>query len=646
MKIHWRLAKKALISHRELYIPFILVSMLLVAICEIFWSMTQNSSLKQTAAGTNASYIILLGAIFVTVLSVIFLFYINRFLMKRQLKELALYNMLGLTKGDLRLVVLYEILILWAMVVVLGLIVGLVLSKLFFLILTFFLQTTTIVEQFSLNSLILVTVIFSGIFSILFMSDFKSLYQVQPANLWNQSEQPEPEPKSNWLLGVSSLLFLAVGYWIAVKTSPNAEAMVQFVLAMILVIIGIYGLFIASSIVILKLLKKNRKFYYQPKHFISVSGTLYRMKQNGASLASICLLCTTILVALVGSVSLYVGKEKMINRSAPYDLMMTQSKPFSATEQKVMQQVVKKQDVKISKPKQMMMTVPQAVIVKNHHIFPSSMTAPSATHQLSTLTLAEYNNLSRKHYQLQPNQILVYTDDGKKVAQQLTLNGRQYRTKMIPQFAMQFNYQNSIYKSLFIVAANRQVAQQINHQPWLYVQGQNLAGNSKRVLHASKLVTTALHLTAEQYTSKPELEGFWNSLVGSILFVGGLISLSMILLTGALIYYKQLSEGYADRQRFQIMQEVGLSKQETAQTIRSQVLLLFMLPIIGAIINLAFALPAIKSILAVFSIYNVLILLAVSITTLVLLIIYYLIVYALTTRAYTKIVNTKTMSIE
>lgn len=641
--IHWKLATHTITKNREQYLPFILASTILVAVNYIFWSTTLNNSLKRTINGQVTVELMFLGTIFITLVSVIFMLYINRFLIKQEINELALYNMLGFAVKDLKRILLIQIIILFLISISLGLVTGVTFGKIFFLILNALIQSSPIVEQFQVTSFILVILIFGGIFLLAFVSDIKSIYKVNPANLWQQGQKAESEPQENLLGGIIGLCLLAWGYWIAIRTQPNMKSMFRFLFAIIIVVLGTYMFFIFSSIVFLKLLKKQKRFYYQPNHFISVSGMLYRMKQNGASLASICLLCTAVLVAVVGTMSLYVGQEHLINNWSPYDFVISKKTPVSQTDYKLLDQTAAEQHVQIKANKHLVVTTPVPISIKNTRI---TTGFKGASHQMSTLTVDNYNQLEKTKYHLSPNEVLIYSEDQPTLPKKLFINGQEYKTRVISCFHFSFSYQNSALKPLFIITADQKAARNINPHSWLYVLGFNTRGNTKQVDKFAAKLPVVLRLKPDNYSAIPIIKKAIHALCGSLLFIGGLISLTMILVTALLIYYKQISEGYADRERFQTMQEVGLSFHETKQAIRSQVLTLFMFPIIGAVVNLMFAFPAIKNSLSLFSMYNFRLLVVVALVTFLLLLTYYLVIYGLTTRIYTKIVEQRVHNLE
>lgn len=641
--IQWKLATHTIIKNREQYLPFILASTILIAVNYIFWSTTLNTSLKRTINGNVAVNLMFLGTIFVTLISIILMLYINRFLIKQELNELALYNMLGFAVKDLKKILLIQVILLFMISTSLGLVCGVVFGKIFFLVLNALVQGSHIVEQFKISSFVLVILTFGGIFLLLFLNDIKNIYKISPANLWQESQKAESEPQGNLLGGIIGIALLTWGYGIAVRTQPNMKSMLCFMLAIIIVVLGTYLFFIFSSIVFLKFLKNQKKFYYQPSHFISISDMLYRMKQNGASLASICLLCTAILVTIVGTMSLYVGQEHLINNWNPYDFVISQKTPVSQNAYKLLEQTATEQHVKIKSIHKLAITTPVPISIKNTGITPGFK---GASHQMATLTVDNYNQLENTNYHLSPHKILIYSEDKPIIPKKMFINGQEYQTQIISHFNFAFSYQRSTLKPLFIITANQKIAQSVNPNSWLYVLGFNTGGTTKQVNKFAVKLPGALRLKTDNYSAIPIVKKAIHALFGSLLFIGGLISLTMILVTALLIYYKQISEGYADRARFQTMQEVGLSLDETKQAIRSQVLTLFMFPILGAVINLMFAFPAIKNSLSLFSMYNLRLLVVVTLVTLFLLITYYLLIYGLTTKIYTKIVEQRSHNLE
>lgn len=636
--IHIRLAWHGIIHHRQQFGPFLLASIVLMAVNFTFFAVLNNTGLKTIEMGEAIRSVTTIGTVFTIILSAIFMLYANNFLNKQRNQDLSIYSMLGLRLHDLRFIVIIEQMILWLLTIVMGIIAGTTFFRLSFLLLKHLLGSNTLVEQLPVRAIVSCCILFSVIFCCLIIYNIYQLHQVKPIQLMRQSQATEKAPKNRWLMSWFGLALLGTGYAISVMTKPNLSAILQFMLAVVLVTVGTYILFIMGSITLLKYLKSRPHFYYRPNHFIAVSGMLFRMKQNGASLASICLLCASILVTMVASVSLFVGEGQLIKQWNPLDIMtLSQSDTLSQHEQQIVH-LGRQHDIKAGNIYQARMTTPIIGDFSGNQYI-SHTNISKGVSQLSTMTLADYNQIQGTKLKLKDDEVLVYTQADDFHQQTLKINGHTYHSQTIAHFKLAANYGHSIFKPIFIITANQQVAQTINPQKWLRVNGFNLyGGTQKQRYQFAQQLQTQLKLDNASYTASPILSYTFHAIFGGLIFVGVLVSMTMAIATALMIYYKQISEGYADRWRFKTLQQVGLSLDETKQAIHSQVLLVFMLPILGATIHLGFALPALKSVLSLFSMYNLSLLLTVSGVTIILLVVGYLIIYALTTKAYQRIV--------
>ncbi|KRM97051.1 efflux ABC transporter, permease protein [Liquorilactobacillus aquaticus DSM 21051] len=637
--VHLKLAWHGVTHHKQEYGPFLLASVVLIAINFIFWNVSLNKALKAMPFGDATIEITKVAIVFISLISLFLMFYANSFLIKQRGEELGLYNMVGLSIGDLRWILSLETILLYVVSLISGLIAGSVFLKLAFLILQKLLPIKESLDHFEMHAVSTTAVIFLLIFMALLVYNFHRVHSIDPIHLWNQSFKGEKEPKAKKGLAIIGIAILAWGYWISLRAKPSGAAFISFILAVTLVVLGTYLLFIVGSIAFLKILKKQKRIYYKPNYFISISGMLFRMKQNGAGLASICLLCTSILVTMVGTLSLYVGENKLIDSWNPYDIMFTMEKQLSAKQQQVINETASKYNITLGKQNQMPITTPSSGSIKNGKF--ENRNIMHGTYQLSTLTLAEYNSIQGTNVKLKKRQILLYTASSKLHEKHLFIQGQQYQVRTINDFKMAFNYLHSILQPMFVVAANEEVAKTINPQPKLIVLGFNIAGTRSNQLKFADTLQKELNLSTATYTAAPIYRNLFQSLFGSLLFIGSLVSITLIFATALMIYYKQLSEGYADRRKFQTMKQVGLSQEETKKAIRSQVSLVFMLPILGAAIHFGFCIPLLKSILSVFSMYSTKVLTEVSVVTLIVLSGGYCCVYFLTTKVYQDLIDKK-----
>lgn len=638
LKLGWQ----SLRNNKQLYLPFTLATSLLIGVFYIFQAIINNDSLAKIPTASAINSIMQVALVFTSLIIVVFMFYINNIVAKQRNKELGLYSMLGMTKANLFFLVLGVDVCLFGFSLVLGLLIGLSFIKFVLLAFVKLLDLKLVhLTVFSGQALLLTVAFFLAIFMVLLLVDLAKLSQVRPVELWNATKKGERLPKNSWftkLLGLVGVATLIGGYYLSVITKPNASVITTFFLAIILVVIGTYALFTSASIFFLNLLKQNKNYYYKRNHFITVSGMLYRMKQNGVGLASICLLCTASIVALVATSSLMAGKDNQIKQSAPLDVSITNKKITPATYKKAQELAAKYKVTLINKKSQRISHLAMANIEAGQ--LKISQDASTANYEVLTLPLADYNRVEGTNYHLKNNELLVYATDKKVKLKQLQIKGKNYRVRMLSEYKYRLGDVATL-TGLYLIAPDAKSAQSLLDLPLNETYSFDLRGSNQAKKNYSQAASQQLRgRNAENLvTTKAEITEVMNQFYGGMLFVGLMLSVTMLLTTGMIIYYKQVSEGYADRARFKTMQQVGLSLAETKQAINSQVLMVFMFPIVVAAIHLCFALPALASVLKLFSMYDLKLLLIVAVTMLAILIVIYLLIYSLTTKVYRRIVN-------
>ena len=428
----------------------------------------------------------------------------------------------------------------------------------------------------------------------------------------------------------------------------SMDAVTSFMLAVVLVVIGTYLVFIAFSIIFLKMLRKNKNFYYKRNHFISVSGMIYRMKQNGASLASICLLLTTALVAIVTTGTLRLSQEATLKLYNPYDVVMTKKTPISHSDKMMIQSKAKDNHVTVGKYVNMMMTEPIYGNFSGSTYSVSKTVDMSTENQLFAVPVADYNRIQKQNVHLAKDEILMYSSKGGYDKNRLTVKGKTYKVRHIDSFDFYFDYQRTIFKPIFVFAKDKTVCEQISGK-WLYAMGYDISGKKSDLKKytaglENKFMTVVKNKNSQgtymdSFADRPTISEISNQMYGGLLFIGIFVSIVMLIATVVVMYYKQVSEGYADRDRFKTMQQVGLSREETKSAINSQVLTVFMLPIIGAAVNVGFAIPAIQKMLVLLAMYDKLLIVKFGIVSLAVTFLGYVAVYKLTTNVYENIVN-------
>ena len=644
-----KLARQTISKNLQLYLPFLLANAVLVGINYIFFSMTTNKSLEKQNYGSGLIQLMNIGLVFTLAITFFFMIYINGIVSRRRNHELGLYSILGMTRSDLGKMIFFIDAIMFAASSVLGLVFGATFVKFVGLGLKKLLEMERLnVPVFSSFAAIICIGYFAAVYFILLLGDLWHLRSVNPLDLWKATNRREKEPRGSWVFGIAGVVALCTGYAIAVRMKVSMDAVTSFMLAVVLVVIGTYLVFIAFSIIFLKMLRKNKNFYYRRNHFISVSGMIYRMKQNGASLASICLLLTTALVAIVTTGTLRLSQEATLKLYTPYDVVMTKRTPISHADKMTIQSRAKDNHVTVGKYVNMMMTGPIYGNFSGSAYSVSKTVDMSTENQLFAVPVADYNRIQKQNVHLAKDEILMCSSKGGYDKNRLTIKGKTYKVRHIDSFDFYFNYQRTIFKPIFVFAKDKTVCEQISGK-WLYAMGYDISGKksdlkkyttgleNKFMTIGKKKKSQGTHM--DSFSDRPSVSEIFNQMYGGLLFIGIFVSIVMLIATVVVMYYKQVSEGYADRDRFKTMQQVGLSREETKSAINSQVLTVFMLPIIGAAVNVGFAIPAIQKMLVFLAMYDKLLLTKFGIVSLAVTFLGYVAVYKLTTNVYENIVN-------
>lgn len=644
-----KLSRQIISKNLQLYLPFLLANAVLVGINYIFFSMTTNKSLEKQNYGSVLIQLMNIGLVFTLAITFFFMIYINGIVSRRRNHELGLYSILGMTRSDLGKMIFFIDAIMFAASSVLGLVFGATFVKFVGLGLKQLLDMEHLnVPMFSSVAAIICIGYFAAVYFILLLGDLWRLRSVNPLDLWKATNEREKEPRGSWIFGIAGVVALCTGYALAVRMKVSMDAVTSFMLAVVLVVIGTYLVFIAFSIIFLKMLRKNKNFYYRRNHFISVSGMIYRMKQNGASLASICLLLTTALVAIVMTGTLRLSQEATLKLYNPYDVVMTKKTPISHSDKMMIQSKAKDNHVTVGKYVNMMMTEPIYGNFSGSTYSVSKTVDMSTENQLFAVPVADYNRIQKQNVHLAKDEILMYSSKGGYDKNRLTIKGKTYKVRHIDSFDFYFDYQRTIFKPIFVFAKDKTVCEQISGK-WLYAMGYDISGKKSDLKKytaglENKFMTVVKKKNSQgtymdSFADRPTISEISNQMYGGLLFIGIFVSIVMLIATVVVMYYKQVSEGYADRDRFKTMQQVGLSREETKSAINSQVLTVFMLPIIGAAVNVGFAIPAIQKVLVLLSMYDKLLIVKFGIISLAVTFLGYVAVYKLTTNVYENIVN-------
>lgn len=639
MMLFFKLINSSFKRNLKVYIPYLISMTMLVAINYIFKAVEINRSLKDLPSAAVTKALMQTGSTFIILVTLAFMIYVNRFLWQQRQQEMGLYSMLGMTRRNLQVLTVIEKCYLLVISLFLGTLFGIIFDRLAFLGFAHLLQIDHLSQPWiEWGAVINTIVIIGGFFLILMVIDLIKLFRLNPNELWHpQQTKIARHGKFFTFAGLLGVAVLAYAYYLTITVKPRMSALTTFMTAVFLVVIGTYLIFIAGSIIVLKLLQKNKGYYYRPRHFIAVSGMLQRMEQNGASLATICLLCSSVLVILFTSLTMYAGINDTVNSYAPRDLTIITSQKLTAQQESTINSVAKKHHAQLNKPVTFTTSAPQYGYWENNHFINQGdlqdMTNQT-TNTVITMSTATYNRIADKHVKLAANKALIYSP-AKEHRGTLQIGSQKYQATPIHDFNYYFNPSHAIYSPIFIIT-NKLPANTttINFTGINY----RLNGSKKAHLNFENDLQAQLHLPNQTYSSRTNLRSQLTSLYGGIVFLGILISFALGITTTVVIYFKQITEGYEDQYRFKTMQQVGLSEKETTKSIHSQVLMVFMLPVVGAIINLCFAIPAIRQILIQFNFYNVRLMAIIAVSITLVLLCLYFAIYGLTTRMYRKIV--------
>lgn len=638
--IYEKLAVTNLKNNRKTYVPYIFTGVLTVMMFYIIDALSRGKGITQDTLKICLQY----ATGVIVVFAVIFLFYTNSFLIKRRKKEIGVYNILGMGKRHIARMMAVETILTAGISILGGLVFGIIFGKLMYLLLLKILHNS-VDMQFSVNGTAIVqtVILFAGIFLLTYLYNILQIQLVNPVELLHGGNQGEKEPKSRWLLVIVGVAALGNGYWIALTTEAPLEALLKFFVAVVCVIIGTYALFIAGSIVVLKILRKNKAYYYNPKHFTSVSGMIYRMKQNGAGLANICVLSTMVLVMVSTTVSLYAGMEDILDSRFPRDVSIVCNEADTNKEetlQRLIKEQCEKAGVKITDRVRYRYGSMNAVLKGDKLENVDQYYPDNHFYYVEMMTQDEYNRIEKRNVSLEEQEILTYTSNGKCGKKEINIAGRNYQVKKeLSEMTSQPKSTAEMYKTLYIVFANAEQIERI--EPFSYADKFNLKGDDGKQKEALEQIQNEFYekIPDGMMESRMLSRSSFYELYGGLFFIGIYLGSMFIMATVLIIYYKQISEGYDDRERYQIMQKVGMSKKEVKRSIRSQVLSVVFLPLIVAVIHVAVAFKVMTKILGVLNLTNVWLFTVCTIITIAVFAVFYIIVYSITAKEYYRIVN-------
>ena len=669
-------------SNRRFYLPYILTVIGTAAAFYIMAAIVSDPGSKELAAGTSngpmyVSMFMTLGMFVLGLFSCIFLLYTNSFLMKRRQKELGLYSVLGMSKTSIAGIMVFEALYIALIGIGGGLAVGILLTKLVSLAL-FRLMRLPVPFGFSVQpiAIIIVVLFFAGLILLTLLANLAKVGRSCPVELLRGGNVGEKEPKANWFLTIVGVLFLGAGYAAAMLVDNPGMAVAVYFLAVFAVIIGTYCLFTSVSIAVLKALRRNKRYYYKAKHFISVSGMLYRMKRNAVGLANICILCTMVMVMVSGTLSLYLGSEEQVNVHCPSDVVVETTYYASSAEDHVYNEETGEETIEYHTPYDAAaMDAWFEDYFAGHKLAPSAAKAveyysfsavdANSLYTIMAVTAETYAQLTGEPVpELAPGEALAHVPPNCELGDSFSFLDKDGRTVCIglvgeakltaAQIVLNMVAVNWMEEDDDIVLVVPDTAALLE-----LVAGQENGSYVWRGQYDFDASDEAVSAMVDDYWAasregggvdagyydvlridlRSETERDVYGLSGGFLFLGVFLGIVFLMATVLIIYYKQVSEGYEDNARFEIMRKVGLSEREARRAIRSQILTVFFMPILVAAIHIAFDFNLVVLLLRLFSLTNVKLTALCTLGTLLVFCAVYAVVYALTARSYYKIVR-------
>lgn len=657
---YFRLAFDNLKKNAKMYIPFVLSCILTIMMYYMVSSLSMNPNMMNMIGGDVMQQILSLGIYVITVFAVIFLFYTNSFLIKRRKREFGLFNILGMEKKHLSIVIALESMIVFLVSMVLGIGIGILLDKAFYLLIAKMLNASIALGFYiSYQSIVNSIILFLIIFVLMYLFSLIQINLSNPIELLHGDQHGEKEPKTKWLLALIGLICLGTGYYMSVSIQDPVTAFAFFMVAVILVVIGTYMLFTAGSIVILKLLRKNKRYYYKTNHFISVSNMIYRMKQNAVGLGNICILSTMVLVMLSTTISLWVGMNDIIETRFPRDITVSINSVDSNQALYTiddMNNAIEQAGIQTEDELVYRTLSVSAFNQGNTYTFGNenmSLQDISNVVVLYFITLDDYNRTEGTNVSLAPDEVLVFPSGKQFDHKTIDIASNTFKVKgILDSIKADSNYSANLQNSMFVVVDSMDTLFMIDDlQKQAY-------GDNASYIHTSydfnlsksegmsvKEATDALianYPGDTTYMMVDTQEGNYEdllSLYASFLFIGIFLSFLFIMATVLIMYYKQITEGYEDKKRFEIMQKVGLDKREVKKTINSQVLTVFFLPLVVAAIHIVFAFPMIEKMLRLLYLDNTNLYIMTTVICFGVFALVYVLIYFLTSKVYYGIVR-------
>ena len=667
-----RLAWSGMRKNSKLYLPYTLACIGMTAMFYILMHLADSPALKLIPSSASVTMTLSLGSFVMGVFSLLFLFYTNSFLVRRRFKEFGLYNVLGMNKGNISRVLAWEALINALISLVGGLFLGIALSKLAELGLVNIMGGDTDLDlRISVKALEFTVMFFCGIFLLIYLNSLIKIRRSSASELVKSENFGEKPPRANWLFGLAGIVILAAAYYIAVSIKTPLTALSLFFIAVIMVIVATYLIFIAGSVWICRLLQKNKRYYYKKNHFVSVSSMVYRMKRNGAGLASICILATMVLVMISSTTCLYFGAEDALRDRYPRDISISASysgldsmtdENISALRGEISAAVggAETENILDYRCASLVGSLENGILdLSEASIYSTAMTTYDYVAEVYIVPLADYNAIAGTNESLGSDEAMIYayrmdyTDKTfavdelvsfrvKKVLDSFPIADGSAMASIAPTvFVIVPDFADTVAKLGGAVSSSGDEPASLS---WNYAFDTPVSDEEEIAMceRIGERLSERSETGGYRYYSRESLaanRADFYGMFGGLFFLGIMLSIAFICAAVLIIYYKQISEGYEDRRRFEIMQNVGMTKKEIRSSINSQLLTVFFLPLIFAGLHLGFAFPFIHKLLMLFNLSNLPLLIGTTAISFGVFALLYAVVFRVTSNAYYNIVS-------
>ena len=667
-----RLAWSGMRKNSKLYLPYTLACIGMTAMFYILMHLADSPALKLIPSSASVTMTLSLGSFVMGVFSLLFLFYTNSFLVRRRFKEFGLYNVLGMNKGNISRVLAWEALINALISLAGGLFLGIALSKLAELGLVNIMGGDTDLDlRISVKALEFTVMFFCGIFLLIYLNSLIKIRRSSASELVKSENFGEKPPRANWLFGLAGIVILAAAYYIAVSIKTPLTALSLFFIAVIMVIVATYLIFIAGSVWICRLLQKNKRYYYKKNHFVSVSSMVYRMKRNGAGLASICILATMVLVMISSTTCLYFGAEDALRDRYPRDISISASysgldsmtdENISALRGEISAAVggAETENILDYRCASLVGSLENGILdLSEASIYSTAMTTYDYVAEVYIVPLADYNAIAGTNESLGSDEAMIYayrmdyTDKTfavdelvsfrvKKVLDSFPIADGSAMASIAPTvFVIVPDFADTVAKLGGAVSSSGDEPASLS---WNYAFDTPVSDEEETAMceRIGERLSECSESGGYLYYSRESLaanRADFYGMFGGLFFLGIMLSIAFICAAVLIIYYKQISEGYEDRRRFEIMQNVGMTKKEIRSSINSQLLTVFFLPLIFAGLHLGFAFPFIHKLLMLFNLSNLPLLIGTTAISFGVFALLYAVVFRVTSNAYYNIVS-------